>query len=118
MPRISEHFARAEFACSCGCGFDTVDADTLAILEAVRTHFAAPVIITSGCRCPSYNRQIGGATNSQHMLGRAADIQVKGIEPGEVRDWIADHYPAASLGRYASFTHVDTRTDGPARWRG
>lgn len=119
MPdRISPHFRRAEFACNCGCGFDTVDHQTLGILEAVREHFGAPVTVTSGCRCPEYNARIGGAQHSQHKLGRAADIQVQGVEPDAVHDWIAEHYPAASLGRYASFTHVDTRTDGPARWRG
>ncbi len=116
MSRISEHFHRTEFACNCGCGFDTVDTDTLSILEAVRTHFGKPVIINSGCRCPEYNRHVGGATSSQHTLGRAADIRVVGVNPEEVFDWIAEHYPATSLGYYATFTHVDTRSTGPARW--
>lgn len=118
MTRLSPHFARAEFACRCGCGFDTVDVQTLEILEAVRSHFGSPVTITSGCRCPEHNRRVGGAKNSQHVLARAADIQVKGVAPHEVHDWIAGHFPQASLGRYATFTHVDTRTGGPARWRG
>lgn len=118
MTRLSPHFVRAEFACKCGCGFDTVDPQTLEILEAVRTHFNAPVTITSGCRCPTHNRRVGGATSSQHILGRAADIQVQGVAPDEVYDWIAEHFPRASLGCYATFTHVDTRSNGPARWGG
>jgi len=116
MSQISPHFRRAEFACKCGCGFDTVDVDTLAVLEAVRTHFGKPTIINSGCRCPEYNAKVGGAPNSQHTLGRAADIRVQGVEPDAVYDWLAVNFPTASLGRYATFTHVDTRSHGPARW--
>ncbi|MDW7746568.1 D-Ala-D-Ala carboxypeptidase family metallohydrolase [Halomonas sp.] len=113
---ISRHFKRAEFACSCGCGFDTVDQGTLEILEAVRTHFGAPVIVTSGCRCPAHNATVGGVPNSQHVLGRAADIKVRNAAPLTVRDYIARHFPQASLGLYATFVHVDTRSNGPARW--
>lgn len=117
MSRISQHFSRAEFRCKCGqCGFDTVDVDTLSILEAVRTHFDSPVVVNSGCRCPEYNRRVGGAPNSQHTLGRAADIRVGGVEPSEVYAWLADNFPGASLGSYDTFTHIDSRTDGPARW--
>ena len=114
--RISEFFMRTEMACNCGCGFDTVDVETLALLDAVRVHFDSPVIVNSGCRCAAYNKSIGGARNSQHKLGRAADIRVVGVEPADVYDWIAANYPHASLGHYQTFTHVDTRTDGPARW--
>lgn len=116
MTRISKNFQRHEFACRCGCGFDTVDAGTLAIVQAVRDHFDAPVTVTSGCRCADHNRKVGGARNSQHVLARAADIKVSGVSPGQVASWVEKAYPAASVGRYQSFTHVDTRTDGPARW--
>lgn len=115
---FNPHFSRVEFACRCGCGFDTVDAETLEVARAVRSHFGAPVIVTSGCRCESHNRAIGGAQHSQHVLGRAADIKVQGVAPGDVQDWIESRFPNASVGRYASFTHIDTRSYGPARWRG
>jgi len=113
---LSPHFRRAEFACSCQCGFDTIDHATLEILEAVRVAFDAPVIVTSGARCPEYNAKVGGVPDSQHVLGRAADIQVKGHDPADVHAWIDEHFPHASLGSYRTFTHVDTRSDGPKRW--
>ena len=114
---ISEHFQRHEFACNCGCGFDTIDAQTLAVLEVVRRHFKAPVIVNSAARCPIHNRNVGGAPNSQHLDGRAADIKVKGVSPDAVADFIADILEdAGGIGRYDTFTHVDTRTAGPARW--
>lgn len=114
----SRHFQRREFACSCGCGFDTIDAETLRVLEAVRKAFEAPVTITSGARCQAHNARVGGASDSQHLVGRAADIQVKGHAPDDVHSWIRQHFPQASLGLYDTFVHVDTRSGGPARWRG
>ncbi|SFU80232.1 D-Ala-D-Ala carboxypeptidase family metallohydrolase [Halomonas korlensis] len=117
MTRLSPHFTRAEFACRCGCGFDTVDVETLAILERLRTHFDQPVTVTSGCRCSSHNARIGGVPGSQHTLGRAADIQVRGVPAPSVYAWLAENHPSASLGRYANFIHIDTRQNGPARWQ-
>jgi uncharacterized protein YcbK (DUF882 family) len=114
--KLSKHFSRHEFACSDGCGFDTVDVATLEILEAIRTHFNAPLEVTSGARCVEYNASIGGAENSQHTYGRAADIQVSNVSPKDVYDWVALNFPFVSLGSYTTFTHVDTRTNGPARW--
>ena len=114
--RLSTHFARREFACACGCGFDTIDAETLRILEAVREHFGRPLIVTSGARCRDYNASVGGARQSQHLVGRAADIKVKDHPAMIVADFIEERFPDASVGRYLTFTHVDTRTDGPTRW--
>lgn len=117
MGDLSEHFNRAEFACKCGCGFDTADHHTLQILERIRSALGAPITINSGCRCPAYNASIGGATKSQHMLGRAADFTVSGITPEQVHAK-AEHIlgETGGLGAYRTFTHVDTRTLGPARW--
>lgn len=117
MSDISPHFKRSEFACQCGCGFDTVDAETLRILEVVRQHYIAPVTITSGCRCDEHNAKIGGAKNSKHVEGRAVDFKVAGHSAAEVYDFIDNLLPdRVGLGLYSSWVHLDTRTDGPARW--
>ncbi len=115
--KISEHFDRSEFACHCGCGFDTVDAETLQVLEELRTHFNSPVQIDSGCRCKEYNTKIGGEEHSQHMVGRAADVRVEGHTPNQVQDYLLAKYQGKyGIGRYNTFTHIDTRTNGPSRW--
>lgn len=117
MIKISEHFLRSEFQCKCDCGFDTVDAALLTLLERVREHFDKPVIVNSGCRCMRHNESVGGSHNSQHLLGRAADIIVADVEPDDVADYSKNINPDGGVGQYNSFTHVDSRI-GCARWRG
>jgi len=116
--KISKNFNRSEFACKCGCGFDTVDYELLLILEEVRAHFDKPVTIESGCRSYDYNKEIGGSEKSQHLYGRAADFKVKGTKPMEVYIYLNNKYPnKLGLGLYRSWVHLDTRTNGPARWK-
>ena len=112
---MNKYFNREEFACSCGCGFNTVDADLLAMLTRIRTYFNKPVVITSGCRCQSYNERVGGSYNSQHKLGRAADIIVKDIDPEEVAIFARTINEDGGVGSYSTFTHIDSRC-GRARW--
>ena len=109
-------FERKEFACKCGCGFSTVDAELLAVLRALRKHFNTSVTITSGCRCVSHNRKVGGEEGSQHTFGKAADIQVKGVHPRTVYRYLTCEYPDRyGIGLYSSWVHIDVR-DNKARW--
>lgn len=114
---LTKNFTRSEFACRCGCGFDGVDLRVPRILQQIRDHYGAAVIVTSGCRCDRHNRSsVGGSPRSQHLLGKAADIVVSGVPPSEVADYIDEHWPhTLGLGRYDTFTHLDVRRLR-ARW--
>lgn len=115
MGDLSRHFSRREFACKCGCGYDTVDAELLALCEAVRGIEGAPLTPNSGCRCARHNAAVGGAASSQHLRGRAADLPV--LDPPRVFGWLCELYPDRyGLGLYDTFVHVDTRSGAPARW--
>ena len=114
MGDVSKNFNRSEFACKCGCGQDTIDAETVGFCQAVRDHFMAPVTIHSGNRCPDYNASVGGAKGSQHLKGRAADISVLNVPHKAVHAFLLTLNPGG-LGKYATFTHVDSRA-GKARW--
>lgn len=61
------------------------------VLEPVRAHFNAPVVISSGYRSAELNRFMGGAPNSQHTLGQAADIEIPGVPNVEIFDFIAQN---------------------------
>lgn len=89
-------------------------------LEVLRAHFNAPVTVNSAYRTPEYNASIGGAKNSQHILGKAADVVIKGVSPDEVADAIeflieVGLMKEGGVGRYDTFTHYDIRGT-KARW--
>lgn len=122
MGDLSPHFSRAEFQCS-GCTpekpcwrncVDTVDAALLTVLERIRGYYGAPVRILSGFRCIERNAIVGGAINSQHLYGRAADIVVDGVPPDELYQFL-DPWHTGGQGGYKTFTHIDTRRDR-VRW--
>ena len=54
------------------------------VLEPLRVRLKRPVVVNSGFRSPTVNRRIGGAANSQHCKGQAADIIVPGMSVAEV----------------------------------
>lgn len=113
----AQNFDRNEFACRCGCGGNTVDAELLAVLETIREELGDhPIKIVSGFRCQRHNAAVGGAKSSKHLLGKAADIIVQGITPGAVYAFIAGRWmDKFGVGSYDSFTHIDVRSH---RWRG
>lgn len=58
------------------------------MLQKIRDHFGAPVIIHSGFRCPNLNQAIGGSVSSQHMVAEAADFRVLGVDLTDAFNWI------------------------------
>ena len=44
------------------------------VLDPLRARYSNPIYVNSGFRCETLNSVIGGAVNSQHMRGMAADI--------------------------------------------
>ena len=55
------------------------------VLDPLREAWGAPIIVTSGFRCPRLNTVVGGARRSQHMLGEAADIRTVSNQPEDNR---------------------------------
>ncbi|MDR0952727.1 MAG: DUF882 domain-containing protein [Elusimicrobiota bacterium] len=53
-------------------------------LEPARAVIGRPLIITSAYRSPKLNAALGGAENSQHLKGQAADFIVKDLSAKEV----------------------------------
>ena len=124
MGDLSRSFSRHEFRCKCrrDCGCDTVDAELIHVLQALRDYYQARVTINSGHRCEDHNTAVGGApatassNGSMHLYGRAADFVVDGVRPQEVQAYLQMKYPDRfGLGMYQTWTHIDTR-EGPARW--
>ena len=110
--RVS-NFQVKEFACKDGSNEILIDGNLVRRLQDCRDKFGVTVI-NSAYRTPEYNKKIGGATHSQHVLGKASDTVCKGTSPLEVA-MFAEAMGMGGIGLYSSFTHIDTR-DGKARW--
>ena len=44
------------------------------VLEPLREAYGKPIVVNSGYRCDELNKAVGGAKNSHHRFGMAADI--------------------------------------------
>lgn len=121
--KLSEHFTSDEFDChGSGCCKSTLINEKLVqYVEQIRTHFGKPITITSGYRCTTHNRNVGGATGSRHSKGDAADIVVSEIAPRTVAQY-AESIGILGIGLYETsadghFVHIDTR-DYKSFWYG
>ena len=124
--RLSENFTAREFFCRCNeCEYSNasikrgdIDLGLVALLESLRADLLnAPITINSGRRCVDHNAFVGGALNSEHLIGTAADIVVEGYSPALVFLALDQHPMSDRLGlsQYPTFVHVDVRGH-KARW--
>lgn len=107
--KLSEHFKASEFQCKDKTEGLLVANELIEVLEKIRNHFEAPVIINSGYRTPSWNSKVSGAPNSYHCKGMAADIVVKGHSSREVSKFADSIMEQGGVIRYTNFTHIDVR---------
>ena len=107
--KISDNFNLREFQCKCGCGTVKLHSELLRRLQAIRTETGRAVVINSGYRCPTHNKKVGGASNSQHLHGKAADIVIKGLPIAEQRKICEKYFTDGGIGYANTYTHVDTR---------
>ena len=115
---LSKNFKVREFACSDGSDPLFVDSELVAILQKIRSHFGKPVKINSAYRTPGRNKAVGGTAYSQHLYGRAADIQINGVSPEKIAAYAETLLKnRGGIGIYGSFVHIDTRPT-KSRWRG
>ena len=89
-------------------------AATARVLDQLRDRLGKPIVITNAYRSPEYNTCIDGAEGSQHKEFTALDFKVSGMSQPDVAmalRWMRDKENGfkGGIGRYNSFTHVDTR---------
>jgi uncharacterized protein YcbK (DUF882 family) len=109
--RLSTHFTTREFECKCkrsDCRETKVDQNLIHVLQELRSTVGRAIVVTSGYRCEAHNAAVGGSPNSQHKRGTAADIVIAGETPEQTYERL-DPVHLGGLGRYDTFTHVDTR---------
>ena len=122
--KLTCNFSMSEFECNCGCKMpEDVKSNIIELaenLQILRDFLNMPIKITNAFRCESKNKSVNGVKSSQHLFGKAADLQVFQLSPNEVADAVSELmeknlFKMGGLGRYNSFTHVDIRGT-KARW--
>lgn len=102
----SPHFSFAEFACRCGgkfgCDVIWVRRGLIEALEALRaTSYPKGLQVVSGCRCTTQNKNVGGASTSQHLYGGACDVP-----PVATPETVAGLHVLSGIGYSPSTHHV------------
>lgn len=112
MPKLTPHFDSSEFMDKRANARCDPPPMLLGVLEHLRGAVGRPLVIVSGYRTPHTNGLLGGAADSRHLYGDAADLPEgyatvdQAVEAGAVG--------IGSRGPWA--VHVDVRPGPPARW--
>jgi uncharacterized protein YcbK (DUF882 family) len=79
----------------------------IVLLQRIRNEIGKPLRINSGYRSPLHNQNIGGASQSTHIFGMAADIRTDNLNDLPEIEHIAKKLGAGGIKRYNTFVHVD-----------
>ena len=118
-----KYFKKSEFACKCGKYCDgypaEIDMGVVKIADEIRAIIGKPISINSGLRCKTHNANVGGVSNSQHILGKAADlgcpIGCTTAQMASIAESIMGN--TGGIGIYPWGIHIDTRS-AKSRWNG
>jgi len=122
--KLTENFNLSEFASKDGAQFpEDVIVNIIDLsrnLQVVRDYIKKSININSGYRSPAHNKKVGGATNSQHLLGKASDITIDGLTPTMVKALLEkliseNKIKNGGVSLYPTFVHYDIRHN-PTRW--
>lgn len=121
--RLSKDFKLNELECRCSRCKETVLSPGLTdAIQRFRDAVNMPVYIAtaggSGYRCKAHNAEVGGAANSLHTLGLAADLHCPGLTPYAMKQAADRLGNWGELGMYSWGIHLGTeRPDGAhTRW--
>lgn len=123
--QLSPHFRSSEFQCKCGKAHDTLISDELVskLEELYAKLNCSKIIVTSGYRCVTHDKNVGGSGTGQHTRGTAADICCYGQDGKPISSKVvcctAQDLGFGGIANITSeyiYTHVDVRTG--YRWLG
>lgn len=121
--KLTSNFSLSEFECKCGCDMpEYVEKNIIELANNLQflRNVVGQIDLTNAYRCKEHNADVGGAVNSQHLEGKAADIKSSAFNPEQIGIIIdnlmnAELFELGGIGLYNTFTHVDIR-GSIARW--
>ena len=122
--QLSTNFSTSEFSCKCknkSCVEQRISKELIERLQRVRNEYGA-IIVTSAFRCDLHNKAVGGASLSQHRLGRAVDAKPASghlsNHPVHDMDRLRNEFRKEfnGIGVHPRFVHGDVRKN-KAEWK-
>jgi uncharacterized protein YcbK (DUF882 family) len=116
--RLTPHFKKSELACRCrrrDCQAVPMNRAFMQRLEAIRMDWGRPLVVTSGVRCEIWNKKVGGADQSQHVLGLAVDLYFLETNEAVAFAALAEKHGFGGIEAGIHLVHLDGRS-GHARW--
>ena len=107
-----QYFSQKEFACKCGryCnGYPAkMQRTVVELADRARLELEGAGFVSNGLRCSQHNANVGGVSDSRHLIGKAVDLRIEGKSARQTLAW-AQKQPEV---RYAyaidtSFVHID-----------
>ena len=119
MNRREEIYLQGRCPCSM-CSGTRLDEKLVNWILDFEKNTGLKINITSGARCESYNREVGGYWNSPHLtdingVGHAIDFQIKGLKPIEVA-FKVNGTGLKRLGIYKYHVHGDIEKPNPSKY--
>ena len=110
--QYNKYFKKSEFKCHCHqCDGGEMNETFIDNLTRARKLAKVPFAITSGYRCKTHNVRVGGAADSAHLHGLAADIATTSSHYRFVISEALIQSGFTRLGLAESFVHVDQDPD-------
>jgi hypothetical protein len=115
---LSTNYSFAEFRCKCGgkynaCQRNFVKRKLVGAMEVYRSKGGGKAVtIVSGYRCTEHNKAVGGVGSSQHLLGKACDLNYA-HSASKVESWHVFSGIGKS-GKTNMVRHVDVRSSASA----
>ena len=123
--QLTAHFNVSEFRCKCGGNHDTLLDDELVhkLEQLYKALNCSKIIVNSGYRCASHDKNVGGNGSGQHTKGTAADIVCYDSSGKKISSKIVccaaqdiGFSGIANIDSTYTATHVDVRTG--VKWYG
>jgi uncharacterized protein YcbK (DUF882 family) len=114
---LTEHFKDTELECPC-CGELDFDSWFLERLQMLRYKMERPLALTSAFRCKEHNDKVDGSPTSQHLIGKAIDIDTSSFTSAELYQLIKHSYDVGfrGIGVAKTFIHLDCRESKSKLW--